>query len=1028
MSQTIIIESNREIAYQEELDAQGQLAVINQGSKAFPNNKWRQKVENGIQVNAGDQISVEACMINTRGSPEETMEFSGTTNPNQFGLVDNEAVLSFQYYVTNKQQFNINLPLESTIVKNDGPAALEDDFGCINLASFDNFKKAYPYEKLETNAVSQNPPFPICRPSPIRMFLTNTEMDATKPLAYFGWEVPGGENEVQIYERDIPFKVTQGFNTPANVGETITQQFHNRLGEATNWTDELQTPTLFSLQGTTYVGRQNSLITDQSFLSVSNSTGDIFQKRLLGQWSSKLPGEAGGDPEGTGYTEAQGRGIFYHNMLCGNPDEWAAMSQTMAAYRRAPKFAQQFSNPPTQNEIDNTGIYTGDTTNNNAAGNPVGVFGNFPCFLDNMDQVTGPNYVMPTGTGTTSTQINNMECMTLEIDQLVVTNVIYNAANVAATASAFEKIEIPLRGLKPTDPPAKQARLFSILMPYGRADDELSLGINNAKIMLPKPSTYNLPANAPAGSEGIGSDGLPNSYQPESKDGKKCLAGLMNGDFDARHEFRVYSRFVTEIMDPFHPLYSLNFPTNSRFQLENPATGERMVPQLSIDMNVGIIPVFYKEPSPGGGFLHGVPFMAYVSMDKVRPTAGAGITQKILPYPVIGEFLGISPSINDNLLAKLGTTQKQQTGAPDAHTGHYAYPAATDPAAYMPYSMIGADNPTMKFDEFGRFSFSDLHTATRGGNGSFQAPLDTKNEQASITLMEINTSNTFFNGTNSDRTNAAPGTITQLPIPFATISSQSGIALTKVGIPEASQLPDREIIDLTAENPQAFEGTLFQKMGFRLEQLLPITGQRQIQFNRGNYNAFIGTDVQMSEKFNNMIKPFTTNAYISGADQLGIVLNDSLQNMENLGATATLAPVNTNAESDELTAIDLPTKLDYAYLVVYSDIVRNNIFYGGGNGRQKIPALAYIARNYSTGDYFYSFTTGWTYTADQDYVLTDFVTEIMLPNGRPAPIESNSSVIYKIQKPQALPPPPQQLIPTNDPKDVQKERATKDKR
>ena len=35
---------------------------------------------------------------------------------------------------------------------------------------------------------------------------------------------------------------------------------------------------------------------------------------------------------------------------------------------------------------------------------------------------------------------------------------------------------------------------------------------------------------------------------------------------------------------------------------------------------------------------------------------------------------------------------------------------------------------------------------------------------------------------------------------------------------------------------------------------------------------------------------------------------------------------------------------------------------------------------------------------------------IRLPDGRPAPIDKNSSVIYKIVKPQAMPPPIPQLI------------------
>ena len=95
----------------------------------------------------------------------------------------------------------------------------------------------------------------------------------------------------------------------------------------------------------------------------------------------------------------------------------------------------------------------------------------------------------------------------------------------------------------------------------------------------------------------------------------------------------------------------------------------------------------------------------------------------------------------------------------------------------------------------------------------------------------------------------------------------------------------------------------------------------------------------------------------------------------------------TNADSDLLIATSMPQKLDYPYLVVYTDIVRNPLYYGGPDGSQKLSAIAYITRNYAEGDFFYSFATGWNYTADQDYIITDITTDIRLPDGSPAPID-----------------------------------------
>ena len=182
-------------------------------------------------------------------------------------------------------------------------------------------------------------------------------------------------------------------------------------------------------------------------------------------------------------------------------------------------------------------------------------------------------------------------------------------------------------------------------------------------------------------------------------------------------------------------------------------------------------------------------------------------------------------------------------------------------------------------------------------------------------------------------------------------------------------------------------------------------GTNQAQFNRGTYNQFLGTDSSFVQKYNTMVFPMTTNAYISAADQLSMVTNSSEQIMANLGGNAAGQSVFINGESDSLIAVNLPAKLDYSYLIVYSNIVQNTQFYGGGSGQQKIPAMAYVTRNYSTGDFFFGQQSSWSYIADKEYIITEFDTNITLPNGLPAPIENNSSIIYKITKVKTLPPP-----------------------
>ncbi len=281
MSQTIIIESNREISYKEELESIKN-SSINTGITDFPNNKWRQQLESGIQINPGDEISIEACMVNTKGSPEETMEFSGSENESVYDLPDNECNMTFEYYITNNQQFNFNLPLQTTVVKKSSSDATENDFGAIDFSTYDNFKKAYPFEKIELTNTCQNSPFPICRANETRMYLMNTNLDDTDEKTYRGWEI-NDDRTIDLFNNEISFKIDKGFNTPSNIGESITQQFHNRIGDASEWVNLLTNGSNFFIENNNLFELENPLITNNSFLSVVTSTGDIFKKFKIGQ-------------------------------------------------------------------------------------------------------------------------------------------------------------------------------------------------------------------------------------------------------------------------------------------------------------------------------------------------------------------------------------------------------------------------------------------------------------------------------------------------------------------------------------------------------------------------------------------------------------------------------------------------------------------------------------------------------------------------------------------------------------------------
>ena len=59
MSDTILIESNREIAYAKQTENQD-----------APSNTWTTTLQNGIELDVGDEVSIDNIQINIRGVPD----------------------------------------------------------------------------------------------------------------------------------------------------------------------------------------------------------------------------------------------------------------------------------------------------------------------------------------------------------------------------------------------------------------------------------------------------------------------------------------------------------------------------------------------------------------------------------------------------------------------------------------------------------------------------------------------------------------------------------------------------------------------------------------------------------------------------------------------------------------------------------------------------------------------------------------------------------------------------------------------
>jgi hypothetical protein len=233
------------------------------------------------------------------------------------------------------------------------------------------------------------------------------------------------------------------------------------------------------------------------------------------------------------------------------------------------------------------------------------------------------------------------------------------------------------------------------------------------------------------------------------------------------------------------------------------------------------------------------------------------------------------------------------------------------------------------------------------------------------------------------------------------MDSQSGIAIEGIDIYDSSG-------NTTALNPTEYDkyrDTLLAKLGFDLDQILSPIGDEQAFF----VNNFVFQNIFTYKKsYRNITKPLTTGAFISSAEMQPLSLNELNMPLFDLGVDSIVRQAEPDCSQGSITAFQLPSKLDYPYLVVYSDIsggASNTEFVGGSDSQSMIPAVAYLYRNENNGDFFYSMESDIEFTAVRDYVITEVDIDIRRPDGRRPRLAPHSAVIFKITKPLQVPDP-----------------------
>ena len=421
------------------------------------------------------------------------------------------------------------------------------------------------------------------------------------------------------------------------------------------------------------------------------------------------------------------------------------------------------------------------------------------------------------------------------------------------------------------------------------------------------------------------------------------------------------------------------------------------------DLNIMVVPVFAGGNVPNKMNTKNKPFIAFVNVIQSISTATwkptdpyAGGWKVDFTNATFGTQIGLDPSFTRNecvcsLSPMLGNLQPQKK------------------EDYMNIQYIGAVNPAINFDpSLSRFAISNFNTQTTLSNGLLTDIPETieANGTPEQPVIKINRNGQICpqrqkwlgdtTGDNEDDNVKVIGQFSQAHQDEGTIfDSQSGIAIEPIKFVNASGTETQ--IENTDQD--LFNYSILDKMGFELKQLMPLFGAEQATFtNDFIYQVISNT---YSEQLQNTIKPMTTGSYVSSAEVQTLSTNTLNMPMYDLGVDAGRQVVP-SINAGFLTAFNLPTKLTYPYLCVYSSLPSGGTdtqWIGGGDGHSKTSCMAYLTRNENEGDFFYTTGTTFNFTATKDFTISDVETDLRLPDGSRPKLEPQSCVIYKITKP-----------------------------
>ena len=199
-------------------------------------------------------------------------------------------------------------------------------------------------------------------------------------------------------------------------------------------------------------------------------------------------------------------------------------------------------------------------------------------------------------------------------------------------------------------------------------------------------------------------------------------------------------------------------------------------------------------------------------------------------------------------------------------------------------------------------------------------------------------------------------------------------------------------------------------LGFDYQQFnSPETSSNDITTRVGNDNknalpyAFTNADVGQLATMD-----FPTNVFGNGFYNLQLPC-PSLFDDNNTGADKSnyfrenmlfesYPAITETAKSVKLQAPRLPRKLANPYFTIRSDILEENTYFGGFNSGQIYPVIATIPKSNDYGDFFVSLDSTLSFTFTRPKTITFIKTMITNPDQSLADVDENSAIIYKLTR------------------------------